>query len=260
MSPVLAARAVFHPLRDVWCEGEIRSSYQPCQDSFHSSKTKGWSTLQASVLGAATKLWCFTVVLFGGVVLNMTCCGVMLQAQMADVSRACSSKEAECRQLQECSEQQQRQLAEAAAAATQQSAELASVQADLCSAQQQLAEVQQQCEGVTAERALLQQQHAEGAAAAAKLREQLQQAHAEVVHAQKEVESSAREASSLRLQLSGQVAALQQLQQAASGSGKELQVRWKRVWLFLVSPKLTCKPICCVGQLERVLRRSEGVC
>lgn len=47
---------------------------------------------------------------------------------MAEVSRACSNKEAECRQLQDCSQEQQQKLAEAAAAAQQQAAELTTVQ------------------------------------------------------------------------------------------------------------------------------------
>lgn len=55
-------------------------------------------------------------------------CCQPLQAQMTEASLACSSKDAECRQLQERVEVQQQQLAEAAATAQQQVAELDNLQ------------------------------------------------------------------------------------------------------------------------------------
>lgn len=97
-------------------------------------------------------------------------------------------------------------------------------QADVASAQQQLSDMQAQCGVLTSERTALQQQLAEAGSGAGKLREQLQHAQAEAAQLQKDADSSAREASSLRSQLSQQVSAMQELQQAASGSGKELQV------------------------------------
>jgi septal ring factor EnvC (AmiA/AmiB activator) len=197
----------------------------------------------------------------------------LLQAQAAELSRTVASKEAECRQLQDCSREQQQKLAEAAAAAEQQAAELTALQvrlqvptlvsslaclkdghdnaacqstgrttcragclsvsaavccriaqADVASAQQQLSDMQTQCGALTSERTALQQQLAEAGSGAGKLREQLQHAQAEAAQLQKDADSSAREASSLRSQLSQQVSAMQELQQAASGSGKELQV------------------------------------
>jgi predicted RNase H-like nuclease (RuvC/YqgF family) len=99
------------------------------------------------------------------------------------------------------------------------------LQADLSSAQQQLTDLQTQSEALKTERSTLQAQQTDTTVCIAKLREQLQHAQSEVSHAQKESDSMAREASSLRMQLSQQVAAMQELQQAASGSGKELQVR-----------------------------------
>lgn len=202
---------------------------------------------------------------------------------MAEVSRACCSKEAECRQLQDRSQEQQQKLLEAEAAAEQQTRELSAMQvrtgadvlevtrhdgtpwasiggglaalcssgtvwqlavraplhqrmmnnctcfavlqADLTSAQQQLSDLQAQCEALTAEKSTLQQQTTETTAAGTKLREQLQHAQAEAARLQTDADSSAREASSLRMQLSQQVSAMQELQKAASGSGKELQVR-----------------------------------
>lgn len=51
-----------------------------------------------------------------------------LQAKMAEASLACTSKEAECRQLQERVDKQQQQLAEAAAAAQHQAAEFDNLQ------------------------------------------------------------------------------------------------------------------------------------
>lgn len=52
----------------------------------------------------------------------------LLQAQAAELSRTLASKEAECRQLQDCSREQEQKLAEAAAAAEQQAAELTALQ------------------------------------------------------------------------------------------------------------------------------------
>jgi predicted nucleic acid-binding Zn-ribbon protein len=218
------------------------------------------------------------------------CCA--LQAQMAEVSRTCSSKEAECRQLQDQTQEQQQKLREAATTAERHAMEQAAaqvgvwtrpfycvlltcadgkskvwvqsvgralpctgltawqghtyllwlciatvhtqhvgcgcasrLQADLSSAQQQLADLQTQCEALKAERSALQAQQSDTTASLATLREQLQHAQSEASHTQKESDSIAREASSLRMQLSQQVAAMQEWQQAASGSGKELQVR-----------------------------------
>jgi hypothetical protein len=59
---------------------------------------------------------------------TLLCIGCFLQAQMAEVSRACCSKEAECRQLQDCSQEQQQKLAEAEAAAEQQAKEMSALQ------------------------------------------------------------------------------------------------------------------------------------
>jgi hypothetical protein len=56
----------------------------------------------------------------------MYCCP--LQAQLAEASLACSSKEAECRQLQQCAEEQQQKLAEAEAATQHQMAEFDNLQ------------------------------------------------------------------------------------------------------------------------------------
>jgi hypothetical protein len=47
---------------------------------------------------------------------------------MADVSRTCSSKEVECRQLQDQTQEQQRQLREAAASAERHAMEQAAMQ------------------------------------------------------------------------------------------------------------------------------------
>lgn len=58
---------------------------------------------------------------------RMPCC-VGLQAQLSELSRTCSSKEAECRQLQERSQEQQQRLAETASAAEQHATEFAALQ------------------------------------------------------------------------------------------------------------------------------------
>jgi uncharacterized phage infection (PIP) family protein YhgE len=141
-----------------------------------------------------------------------------------EATHARAAKDAEWQELLECSGKQQRQLQAAAKAAAQQATSLTVATADLQRVRQQLSELQARHDTLAAQHSALLEQHAEAAVSAAAARTQLQESQAEAARMRSEADSAGREAASLRMQLAGQVAALQQIQDAASGSGKELQV------------------------------------